>query len=140
MVEVKPGERRALFWSFAYFFLILSAYYVLRPLRVEIPLAELDAAVAGLAPELRAEERRDRAVRRGHDLGRAGLGLLGQCADAAERGLRPWRADPWHLLWPAGDDALPGRQGGTRAWHRRIRPRLCDTVFGSDGPAGRLVR
>lgn len=33
VVEVKPGERRALFWSFAYFFLILSAYYVLRPLR-----------------------------------------------------------------------------------------------------------
>ena len=33
VVEVKLGERRALFWSFAYFFLILSAYYVLRPLR-----------------------------------------------------------------------------------------------------------
>jgi len=33
VVEVKPGERRALLWSFAYFFLILSAYYVLRPLR-----------------------------------------------------------------------------------------------------------
>ena len=33
VVDVKPGERRALLWSFAYFFLILSAYYVLRPLR-----------------------------------------------------------------------------------------------------------
>ncbi len=33
VVEVKPGERRALLWSFAYFFLILSTYYVLRPLR-----------------------------------------------------------------------------------------------------------
>src|SRR5215213_3269216 len=33
VVEVKPGERNALLWSFAYFFLILSAYYVLRPLR-----------------------------------------------------------------------------------------------------------
>jgi AAA family ATP:ADP antiporter len=32
-VDVKREERRALFWSFAYFFLILSAYYVLRPLR-----------------------------------------------------------------------------------------------------------
>ena len=33
VVEVKAGERRALLWSFAYFFLILSTYYVLRPLR-----------------------------------------------------------------------------------------------------------
>ncbi len=33
VVDVKREERRALFWSFAYFFLILSAYYVLRPLR-----------------------------------------------------------------------------------------------------------
>jgi len=33
VVEVKPGERRALLWSFAYFFLILATYYVLRPLR-----------------------------------------------------------------------------------------------------------
>ena len=33
VVEVKPGERRALFWSFAYFFLILSTYTLLRPLR-----------------------------------------------------------------------------------------------------------
>ena len=33
VVEVRPGERRALLWSFAYFFLILAAYYVLRPLR-----------------------------------------------------------------------------------------------------------
>jgi len=28
VVEVKPGERRALLWSFAYFFLILATYYV----------------------------------------------------------------------------------------------------------------
>jgi AAA family ATP:ADP antiporter len=33
VVDVKREERRALFWSFTYFFLILSAYYVLRPLR-----------------------------------------------------------------------------------------------------------
>ena len=33
VVDVKREERRSLFWSFAYFFLILSAYYVLRPLR-----------------------------------------------------------------------------------------------------------
>jgi AAA family ATP:ADP antiporter len=33
VVDVKRHERGALFWSFAYFFLILSAYYILRPLR-----------------------------------------------------------------------------------------------------------
>ncbi|HEX2760752.1 MAG TPA: hypothetical protein VHM27_09570 [Rhizomicrobium sp.] len=33
VVDVRREERKALFWSFAYFFLILSAYYVLRPLR-----------------------------------------------------------------------------------------------------------
>jgi AAA family ATP:ADP antiporter len=32
-VDVRREERRALFWSFSYFFLILSAYYILRPLR-----------------------------------------------------------------------------------------------------------
>jgi len=33
VVDVRREERKALLWSFAYFFLILSAYYVLRPLR-----------------------------------------------------------------------------------------------------------
>jgi len=33
IVEVKPGEGRAVLCSFLYFFLLLSAYYVLRPLR-----------------------------------------------------------------------------------------------------------
>jgi len=33
IVDVKPGEGRALLWSFLYFFILLSAYYVLRPLR-----------------------------------------------------------------------------------------------------------
>lgn len=32
-VDVKREERRALFWSFAYFFLILATYTLLRPLR-----------------------------------------------------------------------------------------------------------
>jgi len=32
-VDVKPGEGRAVLWSFLYFFMLLSAYYVLRPLR-----------------------------------------------------------------------------------------------------------
>lgn len=33
VVEVEPHEVRALLWSFAYFFCLLSSYYVLRPLR-----------------------------------------------------------------------------------------------------------
>ena len=33
VVDVKAEERRALLWSFAYFFLILATYYILRPLR-----------------------------------------------------------------------------------------------------------
>ncbi len=33
VVDVKPGEGRALLWSFLYFFILLSTYYVLRPLR-----------------------------------------------------------------------------------------------------------
>jgi AAA family ATP:ADP antiporter len=33
IVDVKPGEGRAVLWSFLYFFLLLGAYYVLRPLR-----------------------------------------------------------------------------------------------------------
>ncbi len=33
IVDVKPGEGRAVLCSFVYFFMLLSAYYVLRPLR-----------------------------------------------------------------------------------------------------------
>ena len=33
IVDVRPDESRALLWSFVYFLLLLSAYYVLRPLR-----------------------------------------------------------------------------------------------------------
>ncbi len=39
MVAVRPGEVRALLWSFAYFFFLLAAYYVLRPVRDEMGLA-----------------------------------------------------------------------------------------------------
>jgi AAA family ATP:ADP antiporter len=39
VVEVRPEERRALFWAFAYFFCLLAGYYVLRPLRDEMGLA-----------------------------------------------------------------------------------------------------
>ena len=38
-VEVRPGELRALLLSFAYFFCLLSSYYVLRPLRDEMGVA-----------------------------------------------------------------------------------------------------
>ncbi len=39
IVAVRPGEIRALLWSFAYFFFLLAAYYVLRPVRDEMGLA-----------------------------------------------------------------------------------------------------
>jgi AAA family ATP:ADP antiporter len=39
IVAVKPGETRALLWSFAYFFCLLAGYYVLRPVRDEMGLA-----------------------------------------------------------------------------------------------------
>jgi len=38
-VELREGEAQALAWSFAYFFCLLSAYYVLRPIREEMGLA-----------------------------------------------------------------------------------------------------
>jgi len=39
LVAVRAGEVRALLWSFAYFFCLLAAYYVLRPLRDEMGVA-----------------------------------------------------------------------------------------------------
>ncbi|HUP95643.1 MAG TPA: MFS transporter [Burkholderiales bacterium] len=39
LVQVRPDEVRALAWSFAYFFCLLAAYYVLRPLRDEMGIA-----------------------------------------------------------------------------------------------------
>ncbi len=39
IVAVRPTEVRALLWSFAYFFFLLAAYYVLRPVRDEMGIA-----------------------------------------------------------------------------------------------------
>ena len=39
VVAVRPEEVRALLWSFAYFFCLLAAYYILRPLRDEMGVA-----------------------------------------------------------------------------------------------------
>jgi AAA family ATP:ADP antiporter len=39
VVVVRPGELRALGWSFAYFFCLLAGYYVMRPLRDEMGIA-----------------------------------------------------------------------------------------------------
>jgi ATP:ADP antiporter, AAA family len=39
VVQVRPGETRALLWAFAYFFCLLAGYYVLRPVRDEMGLA-----------------------------------------------------------------------------------------------------
>lgn len=38
-VPLRPGEGRAVLWSFAYFFCLLAGYYVLRPLRDEMGVA-----------------------------------------------------------------------------------------------------
>jgi ATP:ADP antiporter, AAA family len=38
-LAVRPGEHRAALWSFGYFFCLLAAYYVLRPLRDEMGIA-----------------------------------------------------------------------------------------------------
>ena len=37
--SIRPGEGRALGWSFAYFFCLLAGYYPLRPLRDEMGVA-----------------------------------------------------------------------------------------------------
>ena len=39
MVALRPGEGRALAWSFTYFLCLLASYYVLRPLRDEMGIA-----------------------------------------------------------------------------------------------------
>lgn len=39
MIDVKSGEVKALLWSFAYFFFLLSSYYILRPLRDAMGIA-----------------------------------------------------------------------------------------------------
>lgn len=39
LVDVRPEEARALLWAFAYFFSLLCAYYVLRPIRDEMGIA-----------------------------------------------------------------------------------------------------
>jgi AAA family ATP:ADP antiporter len=39
LMPATPAERRAALWSFAYFFALLAAYYVLRPLRDQMAIA-----------------------------------------------------------------------------------------------------
>ena len=39
LVDVRPGEGRALAWSWAYIFAILASYYVLRPIRDQMGIA-----------------------------------------------------------------------------------------------------
>ena len=45
ILKIGPGETPALLWAFAYFFFLLCAYYILRPLRDEMGVA---AGVANL--------------------------------------------------------------------------------------------
>jgi AAA family ATP:ADP antiporter len=39
ILKIPPGEAKALIWAFAYFFFLLCAYYILRPLRDEMGVA-----------------------------------------------------------------------------------------------------
>jgi len=39
LVDVRPAEVRAMLWAFAYFFCLLTSYYVLRPVRDEMGVA-----------------------------------------------------------------------------------------------------
>jgi AAA family ATP:ADP antiporter len=39
LVSVRPGESAALLWSFAYFFVLLASYYILRPVRDQMGIA-----------------------------------------------------------------------------------------------------
>ncbi len=39
LVDVRPGELRALLWSWLYIFSVLSAYYIIRPIRDEMGVA-----------------------------------------------------------------------------------------------------
>ena len=39
LMPATPAERRAALWSFAYFFAVLAAYYVLRPMRDQMAIA-----------------------------------------------------------------------------------------------------
>src|SRR5277367_1507769 len=39
LVAVRPGESAALLWSFAYFFVLLASYYILRPVRDQMGIA-----------------------------------------------------------------------------------------------------
>ncbi len=39
LIKIEPGEAAAVVWAFAYFFLLLASYYILRPLRDEMGIA-----------------------------------------------------------------------------------------------------
>ena len=39
LLAIAPGEGRVLFWSFTYFFSLLCSYYIVRPMRDEMGIA-----------------------------------------------------------------------------------------------------
>ena len=39
VIDLRQGEGRAVFWSFVYFFCLLSSYYILRPIRDEMGIS-----------------------------------------------------------------------------------------------------
>src|SRR5512143_729958 len=50
LLRAEPHELPALGWAFAYFFLLLAAYYVLRPVRDALAVAEGADTVQWLFP------------------------------------------------------------------------------------------
>ena len=57
-VPATPAERAAALWSFAYFFMLLAGYYVLRPVRDQMGIA--GGVKASPAPRQRAQGSRPR--------------------------------------------------------------------------------
>ena len=39
LVDIEPGEQKAMLWAFCYFFVLLCSYYILRPMRDEMGVA-----------------------------------------------------------------------------------------------------
>ena len=64
VVSIRPGEGRALAWSFAYFFCLLAGYYVLRPLRDEMGIPAGEKSAVAVHRDLSRDARGGAAVRR----------------------------------------------------------------------------
>ena len=52
LIDVRPAEVRALAWSWLYIFCVLSAYYILRPIRDDMGVAGGVENLPGFSPAL----------------------------------------------------------------------------------------